>query len=34
MPQNEAERTAMMTGYKDAPPEHGEAIPGWPAEGK
>ena len=34
MPQNEAERTEMMTGYKDAPPPHGEAIPGWPAESK
>jgi hypothetical protein len=34
MPQNEAERTAMMTGYKDAPPPHGDAIPGWPAEAK
>lgn len=34
MPQNEAERTEMMTGYKDAPPPHGDAIPGWPAESK
>jgi hypothetical protein len=34
MPQNEAERTAMMTGYKDAPPAHGDPVPGWPAEAK
>jgi hypothetical protein len=34
MPQKEVERTAMMTGYKDAPPAPGEAIPGWPAEAK
>jgi len=32
MPQNEAERTAMMTGYKDAPPAHGDAEPGWPLQ--
>lgn len=31
MPQNETERTAMMTGYKDAPPPHGDPVPGWPA---
>lgn len=30
MPQNEAERVAMMTGYKDRPPPHGQAEPGWP----
>ena len=34
MPENEAERTAMMTGYKDAPPAHGDPVPGWPAEAK
>ena len=27
-----AERIAMMTGFKDQPPPHGEAIPGWPAK--
>lgn len=32
MPQPEAERIAMMTGFKDQPPPHGEAIPGWPAK--
>lgn len=31
MPQNESERTALMTGYKDAPPPHGAPVPGWPA---
>jgi hypothetical protein len=34
MPQNEAERTALMTGYKDAPPPPGNAEPGWPLEAK
>jgi hypothetical protein len=32
MPTPAAERIAMMTGYKDQPPPHGEAIPGWPAK--
>jgi hypothetical protein len=32
MPLPEAERLAMMTGFKDQPPPHGEAIPGWPAK--
>jgi hypothetical protein len=32
MPQNEAERLAMMTGFKDQPPPHGEAEPGWPLD--
>jgi hypothetical protein len=32
MPFPEAERIAMMTGFKDQPPPHGEAIPGWPAK--
>ena len=32
MPQPEAERLAMMTGFKDQPPPHGEAAPGWPAK--
>ncbi|TPG36006.1 hypothetical protein [Mycolicibacterium hodleri] len=32
MPQNEAERTAMMTGYKDTPPAHGDPVPGWPQQ--
>jgi hypothetical protein len=32
MPTPEAERIAMMTGFKDQPPPHGEAIPGWPAK--
>ena len=30
MPQNEAERTAMMSGFKDEPPPPGQAEPGWP----
>ena len=34
MPQPEAERIAMMTGFKDQPAPHGEAIPGWPSETK
>lgn len=34
MPQNEAERTAMMTGYKDAPPAPGNPEPGWPQPSK
>lgn len=32
MPTPKAERLAMMTGFKDQPPPHGEAIPGWPAK--
>ena len=32
MPLPEAERLAMMTGFKDQPPPHGEAIPGWPTK--
>jgi hypothetical protein len=31
MPQNEAQRVEMMTGYKPAPPAHGAAEPGWPS---
>jgi hypothetical protein len=34
MPQNEAERLAMITGFKDAPPPHGDAVPGWPLDAK
>jgi hypothetical protein len=34
MPQNEAERTALMTGYKDSPPPPGNAEPGWPMQAK
>jgi hypothetical protein len=32
MPIPASERIAMMTGFKDQPPPHGEAIPGWPAK--
>jgi hypothetical protein len=32
MPLRETERLAMMTGFKDQPPPHGIAIPGWPAK--
>jgi hypothetical protein len=32
MPLPEAERLAMMTGFKDKPPRHGDAIPGWPLD--
>jgi len=32
MPLPETERLAMMTGFKDQPPPHGDAIPGWPAK--
>jgi hypothetical protein len=32
MPLPEAERLAMMTGFKDQPPPHGQAVPGWPAK--
>jgi hypothetical protein len=31
MPQNAEQRRAMMTGFKDSPPEAGNAMPGWPA---
>jgi hypothetical protein len=34
MPMNREQRIAMMTGYKDQPPAHGEAIPGWPTDSK
>ena len=34
MPQPEAERIAMMTGFKDQPAPHGEPLPGWPVEAK
>ncbi|WP_285030106.1 hypothetical protein [Mycolicibacterium sp. lyk4-40-TYG-92] len=30
MPQNAAERRATITGFRDTPPPHGDAIPGWP----
>jgi hypothetical protein len=32
MPTPEAERVAMLTGFKDQPPPHGEPVPGWPAK--
>ena len=32
MPLPEADRLAMMTGFKDRPPPHGAATPGWPAK--
>ncbi|WP_162234070.1 hypothetical protein [Mycolicibacterium goodii] len=32
MPHNETERREMMSGYKDQPPSHGNAMPGWPLE--
>jgi hypothetical protein len=32
MPQGEAERLQILTGFKDQPPAHGEAIPGWPKD--
>lgn len=31
MPDDAATRRAMATGFHDAPPPHGEPIPGWPA---
>jgi hypothetical protein len=31
MPDDAAARRAMATGFHDAPPPHGEPIPGWPA---
>jgi hypothetical protein len=30
LPYTETERAAMMTGFKDRPPPHGQAEPGWP----
>lgn len=30
MPQGQAERLQILTGFKDQPPAHGEAVPGWP----
>jgi hypothetical protein len=32
MPTPKSERLAMMTGFKDQPPPHGDAIPGWLAK--
>jgi hypothetical protein len=32
MPVPETERLAIMNGFKDKPPPHGEAIPGWPLD--
>lgn len=32
MPQNEAERLSIITGFKDKPPPHGDAAPGWPLD--
>jgi hypothetical protein len=34
MPTPKSERLAMMTGFKDQPPPHGDAIPGWPLQAK
>ncbi|BBY52060.1 hypothetical protein MARA_55280 [Mycolicibacterium arabiense] len=31
MPDDAANRRAMATGFHDAPPPHGDPIPGWPA---
>lgn len=31
MPDDAATRRAMATGFHDAPPPHGDPIPGWPA---
>ncbi|BBY31276.1 hypothetical protein [Mycolicibacterium sediminis] len=31
MPDDAAARKAMATGFHDAPPPHGDPIPGWPA---
>jgi hypothetical protein len=31
MPDNAATRLAMATGFHDAPPPHGDPVPGWPA---
>ena len=30
MPDDEAQRRALMTGYKKQPLPHGDAVPGWP----
>jgi hypothetical protein len=32
MPTPKDERLAIMIGFKDRPPPHGQAIPGWPAK--
>ncbi len=32
MPDDQAGRLEMMTGYKSEPPPHGAPVPGWPAE--
>lgn len=32
LPYTETERVAMMTGFKDRPPPHGQAEPGWPVK--
>jgi|KBSSwiStaDraftv2_1062776.scaffolds.fasta_scaffold573084_1 hypothetical protein len=32
MPDDAAARMAMSNGFHSAPPPHGDAIPGWPAE--
>lgn len=32
LPYTETERLAMMTGFKDRPPPHGQAEPGWPVK--
>lgn len=34
MPTPRDERLALMTGFKDSPPPHGDPIPGWPAPGQ
>ena len=31
MPQSESERRELVNGFKDQPPPHGVAEPGWPA---
>ena len=31
-PWNEAERLAILTGFKDQPPPPGAAEPGWPLQ--
>jgi hypothetical protein len=32
MPDDAAARMAMASGFHSAPPPHGDAVPGWPAE--
>lgn len=32
MPTPTAERLAIITGFKDSPPPHGDPIPGWPTK--